>query len=607
MTVAIDNRIYIAAGIKIYKTKSFFASSESDLININPQPSNWSYDNNEITVIINSRKFDFSNITVSPNATYKVFSDQACANPLSNVVEVPITAAPQGSKTVWLKVTAEDGVGNTVYKIILERYSRSISLTADNNYFYGQYFSPQWRIINPQNLWEGDTFENLGLIIPKITCGGIDPITLLCNKKGTYSITFQDSCNPEYIIDFQITSVNIQPKTIDIDSIDVELSKVYDGKTTAAVKSLKVSNILAKDQDVTVVATASYNSKNVLEANKITVNFSFGKSSSSNDNYVLPSSIVLTQGVKITPKPITISEVSAVNRVYSKYDNTVTLKGGKLEGVLSGDSLGFNLGKGLMADANVGTNKPVTANITLTGAQKDNYQLIQPTYLTVNIVPLPVQVYWEHNSEYVYNAQDQFNTIKAYYLDFDGNKIYLNTKIVSGGSLFKNAGKYVFSAYMSKPDNNYDIGSPSKELTIKPRQIAVDNIQVNTTELSTRRFSNYSVRNILDSDITVSAFASFNNPNVDAKYIIVEFNISGTNKNNYSLPESVIINDSVQIVPRSVLVSWVNKDKYVYNAQDQSGTVLAMINDVNGLSVQLKFNVRQAFYQRRVLYRNGCL
>jgi hypothetical protein len=86
----------------------------------------------------------------------------------------------------------------------------------------------------------------------------------------------------------------------------------------------------------------------------------------------------------ISPKPVTIEGVTAVNRdTNSSVD--VELIGGTLVGVYDGDMVSFTLGKGTMVDASAGTNKPVTTHIVLTGDYSFNYTLIQPTNVTVNV------------------------------------------------------------------------------------------------------------------------------------------------------------------------------------------------------------------------------
>ena len=88
---------------------------------------------------------------------------------------------------------------------------------------------------------------------------------------------------------------------------------------------------------------------------------------------------------KIIAKELTISGVTATDK---QYDGSaeVALSGGTLNGVVTGDDVGFDLGIGIANQSSVGQNIPVTVNtVTLTGEDAANYTLVQPEGLTVNI------------------------------------------------------------------------------------------------------------------------------------------------------------------------------------------------------------------------------
>jgi hypothetical protein len=91
----------------------------------------------------------------------------------------------------------------------------------------------------------------------------------------------------------------------------------------------------------------------------------------------------------VTKKPVAITGVTATNRAYDG-TTTVELSGGELQDVLSADktgdgAVGFALGTGAISNANAENGKPVTTNITLTGAKSANYILTQPDNITVDI------------------------------------------------------------------------------------------------------------------------------------------------------------------------------------------------------------------------------
>jgi hypothetical protein len=93
-----------------------------------------------------------------------------------------------------------------------------------------------------------------------------------------------------------------------------------------------------------------------------------------------------TNVLTVNPKTITITGVSAVDRLYNGL-TTVSLSGGTLVGVISGDVVSFTLGNGTIVNANTGNGKAVSTNIQLAGASAGNYTLTQPNGITVNILP----------------------------------------------------------------------------------------------------------------------------------------------------------------------------------------------------------------------------
>ena len=90
--------------------------------------------------------------------------------------------------------------------------------------------------------------------------------------------------------------------------------------------------------------------------------------------------------LNIDKKTITISGVTATGREYNGLE-TVSLSGGTLNGIVGGDSVGFSLGTGTVANVNAGTGRAVSTNIQLSGNADDisNYTLTQPSGITVTI------------------------------------------------------------------------------------------------------------------------------------------------------------------------------------------------------------------------------
>lgn len=97
--------------------------------------------------------------------------------------------------------------------------------------------------------------------------------------------------------------------------------------------------------------------------------------------------------ITVLQKSLTVTGLSAVNRDYDG-STDVVLTGGALSTIVSGDQvLAVMPTKGTITDKKAGNGKTVTIPaITLTGSDKDNYVLTQPSGITVNISPKTVAV-----------------------------------------------------------------------------------------------------------------------------------------------------------------------------------------------------------------------
>ena len=95
-----------------------------------------------------------------------------------------------------------------------------------------------------------------------------------------------------------------------------------------------------------------------------------------------------TANLTIEPKSITLSGIKADDR---EYDGTtsINISGGTLAGIINGDTVTANIpATGVANNANAGNNKTVSiSEITLSGSDKDNYVLTQPSNIKVNILP----------------------------------------------------------------------------------------------------------------------------------------------------------------------------------------------------------------------------
>jgi len=158
-------------------------------------------------------------------------------------------------------------------------------------------------------------------------------------------------------------------------------NKVYDGTNTATITGT-LTGVVAGDV-VTLNLSGTFPDKNVGTGLAVTPTCTL--SGANAGNYTLTQPVGLT--ANITAKTLTITGITAANKVY---DGTTTgsLSGsGSLTGVIAGDVVTFGgAGTAVFASKNVGTGIAVTvSSYSISGTDAGNYTLTQPSGLTANI------------------------------------------------------------------------------------------------------------------------------------------------------------------------------------------------------------------------------
>lgn len=173
----------------------------------------------------------------------------------------------------------------------------------------------------------------------------------------------------------------VTPKNLTISGLTGN-NKVYDRTTTATLGGTAVLNGVISGDAVSLSGTsvANFNNKDVGTGKPITVS-GYTLSGAKAGNYTLTQPTGLTGN--ITKKSLTVTGATAQDKVYDG-TTAATITGTSLVGVISPDVVTVS-GGGTFNNANAGTNKPVTANLSLSGADAGNYSLTQPTGLTANI------------------------------------------------------------------------------------------------------------------------------------------------------------------------------------------------------------------------------
>ena len=124
-------------------------------------------------------------------------------------------------------------------------------------------------------------------------------------------------------------------------------------------------------------------------------------------NITCVSSPATTMNVAVTPSTVSPKVLTTTGEIASNkaYDRTTvaTITGATAVGTVNGDVITI-IGGGSFADFNVGTAKPITAALTLSGTNATSYTLTQPTGLTADITAKDVTILVASANNKVYDG-----------------------------------------------------------------------------------------------------------------------------------------------------------------------------------------------------------
>lgn len=183
---------------------------------------------------------------------------------------------------------------------------------------------------------------------------------------GIYTVEIDGDCSYK---DYEVTAVTgtvtVLPKKLTVTNC---IQKEYDGSNKLTDAQLQIDGILAQDEVYAQFDALYFDNKNVGENKQVMLaNVQLGGKDAR--NYVLEG----TATGKITSKYIDLVGLSVKDKTYDGNVKAEIDKMGKLNGVCKGDSVAIG---GLKVDfdsADVGDRKYSVSQITLVGADKDNY------------------------------------------------------------------------------------------------------------------------------------------------------------------------------------------------------------------------------------------
>ncbi|MBU3539525.1 YDG domain-containing protein [Polynucleobacter sp. UK-Gri1-W3] len=327
--------------------------------------------------------------------------------------------------------------------------------------------------VNPYTgLLQTNTYTTTGILsgdTANVTIAGSATATHV--SQGTVPDVFSvsGSASGNYAFTYAPGSITITPVALSV--VGANTTQVYNA-TTQTNSVATVTGLKASD---TATIGGSYGAgKNVgTYADALTV----GLSNSSD------YTIGVTNGsITITPATITISGITANNKVYNA-TTAATLNIGTItySGVFAGDTVSVNTSNlsGTFVNKNVGTAKTVNiSGVVLGGSSSANYQLSggANTTTTANITPAPLTITGS-NLTTTYNGAAQSLTSPTVAGVIAGD----NVVVATTGGVGANAGTYGASYSASGTDaTNYTVTSNTPTLTINKANLVITANNANT-------------------------------------------------------------------------------------------------------------------------------
>jgi len=348
-------------------------------------------------------------------------------------------------------------------------------------------------------------------------------------------------------------------------------TKVYDTTTsTSAMPVITTGTLFGTD---TAVLAETYSNKNVGMGKTLTPTATINDGNSG-VNYSI--SYVQNAGGVITPASLTVSGITAANKVYdASAAAMVSTAGAVYTGLLGSDAVTVSA-SGTFADKNVGTGKTVALSSSYSGTDVGNYSITDQASTSANITPaaLSISGITAANKVYDATAAATVSTAGAVYTGLLGSDAV--TVSASGTFTDKNVGTgktvALSSSYSGADVGNYSItDQASTSANITPAALSISGITAankvyDATTAAMVSTAGAVYTGLLGSDaVTVSASGTFADKNVGTgKTVALSSSYSGADVGNYSITDQA--STSANITPAALSISGITAANKVYDA-----------------------------------------
>jgi hypothetical protein len=370
------------------------------------------------------------------------------------------------------------------------------------------------------------------------------------------------------ITDQATTTADITAKAITISGITAS-DKVYDAAKNATVDSSKAAGWIAGDT-LSVSATGLFDNKNVGTDKTVTLTSSY--TGADVGNYAITDQ--MTTSADITAKPISISGITAANKVYdatTSANTDVT----NATGWIAGDAFAVSA-TGLFDNKNVGTGKTVTLTSSYSGADVTNYAITDQATTSADITAKAITIAGITAADKIYDAT------KNATVDATGATGWIAGDAfgVSATGAFDNknvgTGKTVTltSNYTGADVTNYTItdqATTGADITTKAITIAGITAADKVYDANTNATVNTTGASgwIAGDTVNVSATGLFDNKNAGTdKTVTLTSSYTGADVDNYTITDQAATNADITQANLNITA---NNDRKSYDAQAYHG------------------------------------
>ena len=503
--------------------------------------------------------------STTPTGTMGVTSEQLTNSGFSTITESSGSGSIWDFVSTWLLVDgASPMLRNTLPKLV-------VTSKVQTNIYSGEAYT----LVNSGLQYSVDLNDTQQAYLNGLTLTNIGTSNAVVDV-GTYSIKGRYAGQARYNISYVNDVLTINPKTVSLSA-----NKTYDGNTNLT-SAVSISTGIGTETLSYTAATAS--DANVVTASKYinSITLEDGLNGGKATNYILPTLDAANAAATITTKALTVSGLTASNKVYDGNTNAGTIDsttGLTLTGLVSGDIVTV-AATGTFDTKNVGVDKTITLTSTNSGADVTNYNITdQATYNLADITPKALTVGGLTAINKVYDGDTEAGVI-------DGTGVTL-TGLVSGDALAvaasgtfdtKNVGVdktiTLTSVYSGADVGNYTIADQTTYslADITPKALTVSGLTAsdkiydgNTNAGTIDSTTGLTLTGLVTGDtVAVAATGTFDTKNVGVDKTITLTSVnSGVDVDNYTITDQSTYN--LADITTKALSAVVNAANKVYD------------------------------------------